>query len=45
MKMSILPAILEIGDNQASHNFLKDPANQQKIGAAIKTALVEWMKL
>lgn len=37
--------LLEIGDNQASHDFLKDPSNQQKIGAAIKTALAEWMKL
>jgi hypothetical protein len=36
--------LLEIGDNAVSHDFLLDPANQQKIGGAIKTALVKWMK-
>lgn len=36
--------LLEIGDNEASHDFLKDPANQKKIGEAIKKALAEWME-
>ncbi len=36
--------LLEIGDNEVSHDFLQDPANQQKIGEAIKKALIEWMK-
>jgi hypothetical protein len=36
--------LLEIGDNAASHDFLQDPANQKKIGEAIKKELVEWMR-
>jgi len=36
--------LLEIGDNAASHDFLQDPANQQKMGEAIKKALVKWME-
>lgn len=36
--------LLEIGDNAASHDFLKDPEKQKIIGSAIKNALVEWMR-
>lgn len=36
--------LLEIGDNAMSHDFLQDPANQQKMGEAIKRALVKWMQ-
>jgi hypothetical protein len=36
--------LLEIGDNAASHDFLKDPAKQKIIGQAIKKALGEWMR-
>jgi len=36
--------LLEIGDNAASHDFLQDPANQQKMGEAIKKALAKWME-
>jgi len=36
--------LLEIGDNEVSHDFLQDPANQKKIGEAIKKELVAWMK-
>jgi N-acetylmuramoyl-L-alanine amidase. len=35
--------LLEIGDNSASRAFLKDPANQQLVGEAIKKALVAWL--
>ena len=35
--------LLEIGDNAASHDFLKNPANQRIIGEAIKKELVIWM--
>ncbi len=35
--------LLEIGDNAASHDFLQDPANQQKMGEAIKLALAKWL--
>lgn len=35
--------LLEIGDNGVSHDFLLNPANQQKIGAALKEALALWM--
>lgn len=35
--------LLEIGDNSASHDFLLDPANQKKIGEAIKKELVAWL--
>jgi hypothetical protein len=36
--------LLEIGDNAVSHDFLQDPVNQQKMGEAIKKALVKWME-
>ena len=36
--------LLEIGDNRASHDFLQDPANQQKMGEAIKKALAKWLE-
>lgn len=36
--------LLEIGDNEASHEFLKDPSNQKKIGEAIKKELEAWLK-
>lgn len=36
--------LLEIGDNEASHEFLKNAENQRKIGEAIKRELVVWMK-
>jgi hypothetical protein len=36
--------LLEIGDNAASHDFLKDPANQKKIGEAIKKELAAWLE-
>ncbi len=36
--------LLEIGDNAASHDFLKDPANQKIIGEAIKKELALWLK-
>ncbi len=35
--------LLEIGDNAASHDFLKDPANQKLIGQAIKKELALWL--
>ncbi len=35
--------LLEIGDNAASHDFLKDPANQKIIGQAIKKELMAWL--
>ncbi|MFZ2785017.1 MAG: N-acetylmuramoyl-L-alanine amidase [Sediminibacterium sp.] len=36
--------LLEIGDNGASYDFLRDPANQQKIGEAIKKGLAQWLE-
>ena len=36
--------LLEIGDNAASHDFLKDPVNQKIIGEAIKKELVKWLE-
>jgi len=36
--------LLEIGDNAASHDFLQNPANQKKIGEAIKEALGKWLE-
>lgn len=36
--------LLEIGDNAASYEFLRNPANQQKMGAAIKRELILWIK-
>lgn len=35
--------LLEIGDNAASHDFLKDPSKQKIIGEAIKRALAAWV--
>ena len=35
--------LLEVGDNDVSKEFLENPANQKKIGMAIKAALAEWM--
>lgn len=35
--------LLEVGDNGVSKEFLENPANQKKLGVAIKTALAEWM--
>jgi hypothetical protein len=36
--------LLEIGDNAASHDFLKDPANQKIIGEAIKKEIAAWLE-
>lgn len=36
--------LFEVGDNVASRAFLLDPANQQKVGAAIKKGLAEWLE-
>ncbi|GAA4742011.1 hypothetical protein GCM10023229_21760 [Flavisolibacter ginsenosidimutans] len=36
--------LLEIGDNAASHEFLKNSANQKIIGEAIKKELVKWLE-
>ena len=36
--------LLEIGDNAASHDFLKDPANQKIMGEAIKKELASWLQ-
>ena len=36
--------LLEIGDNMASYEFLRNPENQQKIGAAIKKELAAWLE-
>lgn len=35
--------LLEVGDNGVSKEFLENPANQKKLGVAIKIALAEWM--
>ena len=35
--------LLEVGDNGVSKEFLENPANQKKLGMAIKAALAEWM--
>lgn len=35
--------LLEIGDNKVSYDFLRNAANQQKMGAAVKKELVLWM--
>ena len=35
--------LLEIGDNAVSHEFLLDPANQKKIGEALKKELDAWL--
>ena len=44
VNVSPIRVLLEIGDNAASHDFLQDPVNQQKIGAAIKSALAVWLE-
>ncbi|MDI6783181.1 MAG: N-acetylmuramoyl-L-alanine amidase [bacterium] len=36
--------LLEIGDNAVSREFLLNPANQKKLGQAIKAELVAWIK-
>ncbi|WP_199138528.1 N-acetylmuramoyl-L-alanine amidase [Pedobacter sp. ASV12] len=36
--------LLEIGDNGVSKAFLQDPANQKKMGEALKAELVKWMR-
>ena len=35
--------LLEIGDNERSREYLKDPANQRILGAAIKKELAAWL--
>ncbi len=35
--------LLEIGDNAVSYDFLRSPANQEKIGKAIKQELTTWL--
>ena len=35
--------LLEVGDNGVSKEFLEDPANQKKLGVAIKGALADWI--
>ncbi len=35
--------LLEIGDNGVSKDFLENPANQKKMGEAIKVALAKWL--
>lgn len=35
--------LLEIGDNAASRQFLLDPANQKKMGEALKKELAAWL--
>ena len=35
--------LLEIGDNAASHEFLLNPDNQKKMGAALKKELSAWL--
>lgn len=36
--------LLEVGDNAASREYLQDPANQKKMGEAIKKELGEWLR-
>ncbi len=36
--------LLEVGDNEASKELLQNPEMQQKIGAAIKKGLIEWIE-
>jgi N-acetylmuramoyl-L-alanine amidase len=36
--------LLEIGDNEASRDFLLNPENQKIIGVAVKKELAEWLK-
>ena len=35
--------LLEIGDNEISKAFLQDPANQKKMGEALKAELTNWL--
>lgn len=35
--------LLEVGDNGVSKEFLENPANQQKMGKAIKAELAKWL--
>lgn len=35
--------LLEVGDNGMSKEFLENPANQQKMGKAIKAELAKWL--
>lgn len=42
VNQSPIRVLLEIGDNEVSHDFLQNAANQQKIGAAIKQAFAAW---
>ncbi|TKB99924.1 N-acetylmuramoyl-L-alanine amidase [Pedobacter cryotolerans] len=35
--------LLEVGDNGVSKDFLESPANQQKMGKAIKAELAKWL--
>lgn len=35
--------LLEVGDNGVSKDFLENPANQKKMGEAIKTELAKWL--
>ena len=35
--------LLEVGDNGVSKDFLENPANQQKMGRAIKAELAKWL--
>lgn len=44
INMAPYRVLLEIGDNAASHDFLKNPANQKIIGEAIKKELVAWLE-
>ncbi len=37
--------LLEIGDNAVSRELLLNPDSQQKMGAAIKKALTEWIRI
>ena len=37
--------LLEIGDNAVSRELLLNPDSQQKMGAAIKKALAEWIRI
>ncbi|MEJ5995562.1 N-acetylmuramoyl-L-alanine amidase [Pedobacter sp. Du54] len=36
--------LLEIGDNGVSKDFLENPANQKKMGEALKTELIKWLE-
>lgn len=36
--------LLEIGDNAVSHDFLLNPANQKKMGEALKKEIAAWLQ-